>query len=105
MNIDYKDIHEFSKDDLEDLFLSVEWSSGHYPDKLVIAMQNFKAVYSAWDGEKLVGMACAMDDGIMNAYKFVRWYDVVIMDKNIGLAKREMGEVLRFEDVRERFGV
>ena len=30
MNIDYKDIHEFSKDDLEDLFLSVEWSSGHY---------------------------------------------------------------------------
>lgn len=53
---------------LKDLFLSVEWSSGHYPDKLVVAMKNFQTVYSAWEGEKLVGMICAMDDGIMNAY-------------------------------------
>jgi len=35
----YKDIHEFRKEDLEDLFLSVEWSSGHYPDKLVVALR------------------------------------------------------------------
>lgn len=68
MNIEYKDIHEFSKEELERLFLSVEWSSGHFPDKLVIAMRNFSTVYSAWDGDKLVGMICAMDDGIMNAY-------------------------------------
>lgn len=68
MNIEYKDIHVFLKEELEDLFLSVEWSSGHYPDKLVVAMQNFKTVYTAWDGNKLVGMICAMDDGVMNAY-------------------------------------
>ena len=68
MNIQYKDIHEFNRKDLEELFLSVEWSSGHYPDKLVIAMRNFDTVYSAWDGEELVGMVCAMSDGIMNAY-------------------------------------
>ena len=68
MKITYKDIHDFKKEDLEELFLSVEWSSGHYPDKLVVAMQNFKTVYSAWDGDKLVGMVCAMDDGIMTAY-------------------------------------
>ena len=68
MNIEYKNIHEFSEQDLKDLFLSVEWSSGHFPDKLVIAMKNFKTVISAWDGDKLVGMICAMDDGIMNAY-------------------------------------
>ncbi len=68
MAISYKDIHDFKRDDLEDLFLSVEWSSGHFPDKLVVAMKNFHTVYSAWDGDKLVGMICAMDDGIMNAY-------------------------------------
>ena len=68
MNIEYKDIKEFSKKDLEELFLSVEWSSGHFPDKLKIAMENFKTVFSAWDGEKLIGLVCAMDDGIMNAY-------------------------------------
>ena len=68
MNIEYKEIHEFTSEQLEDLFLSVEWSSGHYPDKLVEAMKNFKTVFSAWDGDKLIGMICAMDDGIMNAY-------------------------------------
>ena len=68
MEITYKDIHEFKKEDLESLFLSVEWSSGHFPDKLVVAMRNFRTVYSAWDGDKLVGMVCAMDDGIMTAY-------------------------------------
>ena len=67
-NIIYKDIHDFNEDELKNLFLSVEWSSGHFPDKLVISMKNFKTVYSAWDNDKLVGMVCAMDDGIMNAY-------------------------------------
>ena len=62
------DTHDFTSDQLQDLFLSVEWSSGYFPDKLVVAMRNFKTVYSAWDGEKLIGMICAMDDGVMNAY-------------------------------------
>lgn len=68
MNLKYKNTHDFTKEQLEELFLSVEWSSGHFPEKLVVAMKNFKTVFSAWDGEKLVGMVCAMDDGIMNAY-------------------------------------
>ena len=66
--IKYLDKHEFSKEELEDLFLSVEWSSGKFPEKLVIAMENFKTVFSAYDDDKLVGMICVMDDGIMNAY-------------------------------------
>lgn len=66
--IEYKDTHYFSSEQLEKLFLSVKWSSGHYPDKLIIAMQNFKTVFSAWNGDELIGMICAMDDGVMNAY-------------------------------------
>lgn len=68
MEIKYKNTHHFSKKELEDLFLSVEWASGKYSEKLVIAMKNFSTVFSAWDGEELVGLVCAMDDGIMNAY-------------------------------------
>ena len=66
--IEYKDIHDFTSEQLESLFLSVDWSSGHFPDKLVTAMKKFETVYSAWDGDKLVGMICAMDDGVMTAY-------------------------------------
>lgn len=68
MSIIYKDTHDFNAKELQELFLSVEWSSGHYPDKLVVAMKNFKTVYTAWDNDKLIGLICAMDDGIMTAY-------------------------------------
>ena len=68
MDIKYSDTNFFDKEQLQDLFLSVEWSSGHYPDKLVVAMRNFETVYSAWDNEKLIGMICVMDDSVMTAY-------------------------------------
>ena len=31
-------------------------------------MKNFDCIFSAWDEDRLVGMVCVMDDGIMNAY-------------------------------------
>lgn len=68
MRIVYKNIHKFTQNQLRDLFLSVEWSSGQYPEKLVKAMERYETVYSAWDGEKLVGLVAAMDDGIMTSY-------------------------------------
>jgi ribosomal protein S18 acetylase RimI-like enzyme len=64
----YKDTKDFKAEDLADLFLSVGWSSGHYPEKLAEAMKNSGAVFSAWDGGKLVGLAQALDDGVMTAY-------------------------------------
>ena len=68
MNIVYKDTKQFTAIQLERLFLSVEWASGYFPNKLMIALRNFDTVYSAWDGGTLIGMICAMDDGVMNAY-------------------------------------
>ena len=68
MNIEYKEIKEFAAKELQDLFLSVNWSSGNYPDKLVIAMRNSGSVFSAYDDKKLVGLANVLDDGIMTAY-------------------------------------
>ena len=66
--IKYVDKHEYTSIELKDLFLSVDWSSGNYPEKLVLSMKGFKTVFSAYDDNKLVGMICVMDDGIMNAY-------------------------------------
>lgn len=68
MNIVYKDIKNFNAEDLADLFLSVNWSSGNYPDKLKIAMYNSHSVLSAWDGDKLIGLINCLSDGIMTAY-------------------------------------
>ena len=90
MDITYKDIRDFSEKDLEELFLSVDWSSGHFPEKLVVAMKNFKTVFSAWDEEKLVGMICVMDDGIMNAYVHYLLVNPVYHGKTIGRTLVEM---------------
>ncbi len=68
MQISYKAIHDIDKAQLQGLFLALEWSSGHYPDQLHAAMKNYETVYSAWDGDKLVGLLCAIDDGVMTAY-------------------------------------
>jgi len=71
--ITYRGTHDFIPQELQELFLSVEWSSGHYPEKLAAAMRNFGTVYSAWGtdavgNERLVGLISAMDDGVMTAY-------------------------------------
>lgn len=78
--------HEFTTGQLQDLFLSVGWSSGHYPERLVVAMRNFEAVYAAWDGDLLVGLICAMDDGSMTAY--VHYLLVRPEYQGMGIGKR-----------------
>ena len=67
-DIIYKDIKDFNAKELQELFLSVEWSSGHFPDKLVIAMKNSDSIFTAWDGDKLIGLINVLDDSIMTAY-------------------------------------
>lgn len=66
--IKYSITKEFNKEQLQDLFLSVGWSSGQYPDKLQIALKNSDRVISAWDGDKLVGLINALSDGIITVY-------------------------------------
>jgi GNAT superfamily N-acetyltransferase len=68
MEIKYSSTKEFNKDQIQDLFLSVGWSSGQYPDKMQIALKNSDKVISAWDGNKLVGLINALSDGIMTVY-------------------------------------
>ena len=82
--IEYRDTHDFTREELERLFLSVNWSSGHFPDKLVVAMQNYETVFTAWDNNALVGLICAMDDGIMNAYVHYLLVDPVYQGQGIG---------------------
>ena len=67
-DIEIRETHDFDEQVLADLFLSVGWSSGHYPDRLVAAMKGFECVYAAWADDELVGLVCAMDDHAMTAY-------------------------------------
>ena len=63
MEITYKETKEFNVNDIERLFLSVNWESGRYPERIVRAMRNSTHVVSAWDKDRLVGLVRALDDG------------------------------------------
>lgn len=68
MTIEYRDTRDFDRDRLRDLFLSVNWESAHYPDRLQIAIRNSDRVFSAWDGDRLVGLINALSDGALTVY-------------------------------------
>ena len=63
----YSEDKEIDKSQLEALFLSVGWESGRVPDRLQRAIRGYDTVISAWEGERLLGLIAAMDDGEMTA--------------------------------------
>ncbi len=90
MEITYKDHKKFNRAEVEELFLSVDWSSGHYPDLLVEALKNYGSVFSAWDGDKLVGLAASMDDKTMTAYLHYMLVHSSYQNQGIGQQLLEM---------------
>lgn len=68
MNIIYTEERNFTASQLEELFKSVGWLSGDYPERLLKALNNCPTVITAWEGETLVGLINAIDDGELTAY-------------------------------------
>ena len=68
MDIIYTDEKRFTKQQVEWLFLSVGWVSGRYPDRLYKALMGSSTVFTAWDGDRLVGLVRVLDDSAMMAY-------------------------------------
>ncbi len=66
--ITYTEEKIFTKQQAEELFLSVGWLSGRYPDRLYRALLASETVITAWDGDELVGLCRVLDDSAMMAY-------------------------------------
>lgn len=68
MNIHYTDEKIFTQAQIQELFLSVGWVSGQYPERLHKALMNSSTVLTAWEQNKLVGLIRVLDDSEMMAY-------------------------------------
>lgn len=66
--IEYRDEKDLPPKELEKLFLSIGWESGKEPVLLAQALKNYGTVLTAWDGDELIGLIAAMDDGVLTAY-------------------------------------
>lgn len=49
-------------------------------------MKSFKTVYTAWDNDRLIGLICAMDDGVMTAY--IHYLLINPYYQNLGIGKQ-----------------
>lgn len=56
------------KSQIADLFHSVNWKSGDYPDLLAAGLQGSGTVICAFHGDNLIGLVEALDDGAAVAY-------------------------------------
>ena len=62
MLITYTEKRNFTPQQVADLFLSVRWVVGKYPDRLHKALMNSSRVIYAWDGDLLVGLNRVIDE-------------------------------------------
>lgn len=63
----------FTQEQVQELFLSVGWVSGQYPQRLYKALMHSSTVLTAWDGDRLVGLISALDDSEMLAQITMCW--------------------------------
>lgn len=57
----------FTQEQVQQLFLSINWVSGNYPKRLYKALMNSSTVLTVWDGNFLVGLIRVLDDTEMLA--------------------------------------
>ena len=62
MTIKYTEERYFTSQQVAELFLSLRWVVGKYPDRLYKALMNSSRVITAWDGDRLIGLIRLMDD-------------------------------------------
>lgn len=58
----YTEEKKFTPQQVQQLFLSVGWVSGQYPQRLYKALMHSSTVLTVWDGEELVGLTRVLDD-------------------------------------------
>ena len=63
----YTEEKMFTKEQVQQLFLSVNWVSGNYPKRLYKALMNSSTVLTVWDDDFLVGLIRVLDDTEMLA--------------------------------------
>ncbi|NLP26115.1 MAG: GNAT family N-acetyltransferase [Clostridiales bacterium] len=64
----YKLGKKFNKDQITQLFVSVNWDSAKYPDKLYNGIISSETIISAWHSDNLVGLMTAISDTEMNVF-------------------------------------
>ncbi len=82
--IKYKTEIECTQEEIAELFLSVNWNSGKYPEKIYSAVKNSTYKFFAYDDNKLVGLVTGLSDQSINLFISYLLVNPKYQKKNIG---------------------
>lgn len=85
-----------TKEDLQSLFLSVNWNSGKYPDKLYESVKNSTYKIFAYDKDKLIGLVTGLSDNSINL--FISYLVVVKEYQNKKIGTTLLNKIIRKKD-------
>ena len=96
----------FTQEQVQQLFLSINWVSGNYPKRLYKALMTSSTVLTVWDGDFLVGLIRVLDDTEMLAqihYVLVHpdYQGKGIASKMIGYIKEKYKDFMYLEVMLE----
>jgi len=96
----------FTQEQVQQLFLSINWVSGNYPKRLYKALMNSSTVLTVWDDDFLVGLIRVLDDTEMLAqihYVLVHpdYQGKGIASKMIGYIKEKYKDFMYLEVMPE----
>ena len=102
MTITYTEEKRFTQDEVQALFRSVDWESGEFPSQLYKALMHSPTVLTAWDGDRLVGLARVLDDSELVAFLHYVLVDPAYQGQGIATAlvtrlKEKYRDYLYFE--------
>lgn len=92
MDITYSSEHCPNDSELKELFSTVEWQVSRHIDRLSAAMYKYDNLITAWDGTRLVGLVCSLDDGAVTAY--INYLIVHPDYQRMGIGKELMRRIL-----------
>ena len=92
-SIEYRESNDVPKEAVLHLYRAVNWSSANKPDQLHQALLHSHSLVTAWDGDRLVGLANAISDGFLVVY-----YPHVVVHPDyhrIGIGRKLMARLMR----------
>ena len=92
MDITYSSEHCPNDSELKELFSTVEWQVSRHIDRLSAAMYKYDNLITAWDGARMVGLVCSLDDGAVTAY--INYLIVHPDYQRMGIGKELMRRIL-----------
>lgn len=68
MEIRLSEDRDIDRDQILNLYKANKWSSAEKPDELLNALKNSHSLFTAWDRDKLIGLANSISDGFLVVY-------------------------------------